>query len=627
MNARTPLHSILVATDLKDGSSPVLRSAGLLADRMGVELHVLHVLEPERRFSMAGGDRVDEETRRIQAGDLLEDQVRQNVPSNVVVKSMKVEHLPAVHSAILRRAEEVEAGLIVLGPQSGGSARSHFLGTTADRVLVMTGIPCLVVEDVIADPVERIGVPVDFSTPSGVALLAALSIGTKLSDDGEDSAAAPELQVMHVGWTIERADNPDLEERELRPRLKQQVDRALYRHPEAQHLRVDTEVLWGNDPASEIAGWVRRDDIDLLVMGTHGRTGFRRAILGSVATRIARRMPCPMLLVPPSYGGGWTREPALDRVLITTDFHDTDVETARWCVRTLAPDARHLLVHVVDEPETPVDFPTGADRTNELLESSTESVRSRLDEMKTMLGEAASPGSSGAVDVMAGEGRPEDEITRMAAEADVDLIVMGGYRHVERQRTAFTSLSSTVERVLRAAPAPVLLVRGRPEQPPGCILVAIDGSEPSLRALAWADLFRRRFDASCTAFFVESPALFDDSDTVSQSMDVSDTSDSMSRGSDDDRTAGWARATARFMRQSIRRAGADSDGFSLRAAIGRPAEEILVEQERSGADLIVLGTHGRGAGMQAVFGSVAGAIIREAPCSVMAVGNPATARE
>ena len=52
------------------------------------------------------------------------------------------------------------------------------------------------------------------------------------------------------------------------------------------------------DPAEEIARYARENDLDLIVIGTHGRTGMSRALLGSVAERVIRTAPCPVLAVP-----------------------------------------------------------------------------------------------------------------------------------------------------------------------------------------------------------------------------------------------------------------------------------------------------------------------------------------
>lgn len=63
-------------------------------------------------------------------------------------------------------------------------------------------------------------------------------------------------------------------------------------------------VLTNGRPAREIAAYARRHRIDLIVMGTHSRTGVSRALLGSVAEGVVRRVPCPVLTVPAASGSG-----------------------------------------------------------------------------------------------------------------------------------------------------------------------------------------------------------------------------------------------------------------------------------------------------------------------------------
>jgi nucleotide-binding universal stress UspA family protein len=75
------------------------------------------------------------------------------------------------------------------------------------------------------------------------------------------------------------------------------------------------------DAANEIARYAREHGVDLLVIGTHGRTGMSRALLGSVAERVIRTAPCPVLVVPASASGSREVEqpflpPSLSRCLV-----------------------------------------------------------------------------------------------------------------------------------------------------------------------------------------------------------------------------------------------------------------------------------------------------------------------
>ena len=83
--------------------------------------------------------------------------------------------------------------------------------------------------------------------------------------------------------------------------LKESSERAIQRIPGdelAQGLTIKREVLSGT-PFLEIIRYARKHEIDLIVLGTHGRSGLVHALMGSVAEKIVRKSPCPVLTVRP----------------------------------------------------------------------------------------------------------------------------------------------------------------------------------------------------------------------------------------------------------------------------------------------------------------------------------------
>lgn len=619
-----PLRSILAATDLSNGSDVIVQAAARLAAQTGAGLHLLHALELPRPPSGDVALRAAFEKQMAEAEHSLRAQARCTMPEDVAPASEHV-GIPVAHRAIKERAAQVEADLIVIGRHRGGAAGAHFLGTTAGRVIRMAEIPCLVVGDPLAEPIRRIGVAIDCSDPSQGALEIALAWALQAS--GEDEAgksARPEIRVMHVGWTVEWIDDPQRGSRVLLPKLERLVEHACTRVPGSETLDVRTEVLWGNDPIEATVLWGRRAKIDLLVMGTRGSTGLRRVLLGSTASSVARQAHCPVLLVPPSLWSGEARTPRLQRVLVATDFAASALEAARWSTRCLAPEAEHLLVHVLEVPEPPAVLAGRYGPREELLWTARKGVRQRLEEQRHMLEEqrrtletAPDADGAGPIRTAAREGGPADEMIRLAEESGADLIVMGSRAQDGREHSAWTWLGTTAERVLRASPTPVLLVRGRLQGPPRNLLVAVDGSEPSLGALAWANFLRSRFGAALTALHVETPFIFEYGDLLPTSTELSALAARASAEQPD-----WLLARTNWLRDEMRRAGADPDAASIRVTVGRPADEIVAEQERGGADLVVLGTHGRGALARVLLGSVASAVLRTVPCSVLAVGDP-----
>jgi nucleotide-binding universal stress UspA family protein len=95
-------------------------------------------------------------------------------------------------------------------------------------------------------------------------------------------ALGARLHVLHVTWPEEIGVT------ELFAALKASLGDAVPVDVAARH----------GDPAEEIVRYARSHGVDLIVVGTHGRSGVSRAVLGSVAERVARHAPCPVLTVP-----------------------------------------------------------------------------------------------------------------------------------------------------------------------------------------------------------------------------------------------------------------------------------------------------------------------------------------
>lgn len=137
-------------------------------------------------------------------------------------------------------------------------------------------------------------VPTDFSEPSQKALAYARAL-TRLFEGS--------LHVLHVveepfvhGWTVEGyvASLPDFRE-ELLHRAAEEMDK-LFTADERKLLQVQLVGRAGN-PFTEIVRYAKQKEIDLIVMGTHGRGKMAQLLLGSVAEKVVRAAPCPVLTV------------------------------------------------------------------------------------------------------------------------------------------------------------------------------------------------------------------------------------------------------------------------------------------------------------------------------------------
>lgn len=140
---------------------------------------------------------------------------------------------------------------------------------------------------------RRILVPTDFSKHSDVALRTATDLSRRY--EGEITLvyvfepvnyALPEGHVLHTPPQIH----------ELQNIFEQRLAQAREDAKAAGAPSVDAKVLTG-PPAGEIVDLAARGKYDLIVMGTHGRTGMRRFLLGSVAEKVVRSAPCAVLTV------------------------------------------------------------------------------------------------------------------------------------------------------------------------------------------------------------------------------------------------------------------------------------------------------------------------------------------
>jgi nucleotide-binding universal stress UspA family protein len=185
--------------------------------------------------------------------------------------------------------------------------------------------------------------------------------------------------------------------------------------------------------------------IDLIVVGTHGRTGYQKLLMGSVAEEIFRRSGVPVLTIGPSEKHGAHRGARFHHVLFPTDFTEESLAAARYALSMAQEnEARLTLLHVMKGPEA----------LDKATEDRISSASFRLHEI---VPEAAE--SWCQPDAVVRFGVAADRILDVAKERDVDLIVLG-VRGRHGVPGAATHLErATAHKVVAHAPCPVLTVR------------------------------------------------------------------------------------------------------------------------------------------------------------------------
>lgn len=294
----TTIRSILVATDLTESSDEVVRAAAELAAARDAELHVLHAFDFPAVATTGKDVPAASFQGRIEAAERkLDEQLGRTLPEGAKAASRRVE-IYVAHRAIVEVAEGVGADLIVLGPHSK-RAGDGILGSTADRIVRSASVPCLIVRGTLSLPVRRIVVPLDLSDPGLGALEVGLAWGVALGGH-DDAATGTEVIVLHVVPRVFETPDFPFDRAVIGPELHREVEAARQRVRGATELEVTEEVRWGETPADEIVKMAAEEGADLLVLGTHGHGVVKRALIGSVASGVARRAPCPVLLVPPA---------------------------------------------------------------------------------------------------------------------------------------------------------------------------------------------------------------------------------------------------------------------------------------------------------------------------------------
>ena len=219
--------------------------------------------------------------------------------------------------------------------------------------------------------------------------------------------------------------------------------------------KVDLEVQSGS-AADEILQRAADLPADLIVLGTHGASGFTRMVLGSVTEKVLRLARCPVLTVPP-HGIAVSRLP-FKRILCGIDFSDSSLSALEYALTVaLGSRATLTLAHVLEwpwhEPPSPAFDQLPAAEAEALRTYRQRREHEALARLQALLPETLREQCRAQVV----HGRPYTELLRLAAEDQADLIVLG----VHGRNVVDTALfGSTANQAVRQATCPVLTVRG-----------------------------------------------------------------------------------------------------------------------------------------------------------------------
>jgi nucleotide-binding universal stress UspA family protein len=278
----------------------------------------------------------------------------------------------------------------------------------------------------------------DFSRPSEGALPFVMSIARNYGSvvnalhvltPPRTEYATPELGDAAV------AVNEDLSQAEM-----EKLDSQLVGIPH------ETNVEWGAAIWPVVEREIKSNQIDLIVVGTRGRTGAQKVLLGSVAEEVFRRSSVPVLTIGPAVTGGAHNNGRFRNVLLATDFGKESEAAAHYAISFAQENqARLTLLHVIRGPRG---------LAKDLQPSSVAEVMHHLSELVPPEAELwCRP------EPVVEYGEPGKAILRAAKSRGADLIVLGLHSTVPPVGTATRILRATAHKVVAHAPCPVLTAR------------------------------------------------------------------------------------------------------------------------------------------------------------------------
>lgn len=283
---------ILVPTDGSDHADWAGAHAVHLAAAFDATVTLLNVVDLDAEAGPFSAGGIDSEYV-----SRLEDKGRETVQAAASALAADVEMdvvtgRPA--EAILEYTDEQDVDLVVMGTHGRTGVQRYVMGSVTERVVSLAEVPVLTVRGRDGERVtdyDEILIPTDGSEAAATAIEHGLAVAERFD------ARIHAVNVVHIGAAT---TSPDLS---LSPELLsalessgETVTEAIADRAEAAGLDTVTAVREGT-PAGTLLDYVDETNIDLVAMGTAGRTGLSRYLLGSTTERVIRRSEAPVLAV------------------------------------------------------------------------------------------------------------------------------------------------------------------------------------------------------------------------------------------------------------------------------------------------------------------------------------------
>jgi nucleotide-binding universal stress UspA family protein len=291
--------TVLAAVDFSKNSYAALRRAARLAHDNDQRLVVVHSVASADedafwRHLVSTPWEVPSKIRKVAEARLRESVQEVLTTSELPDDIAYVVALKDAADGILSAQKGHDAEIIVIGSTGAGKVQNFLLGSSAERVVRESPVPVLTLTpNAPTERFERVLAPIDFADCSRKSLQMAIDIAR------EEQA---KLHILHA-FALPAA-GLSLLDMQAPPEAIEAYEQRKWEQFDAFLEDFDLEgvecsrLLRIDSPASAIRDAVEEEGVDLICMGTRGRRGFKRFVLGSTAGRVVRNVPCSVLTVP-----------------------------------------------------------------------------------------------------------------------------------------------------------------------------------------------------------------------------------------------------------------------------------------------------------------------------------------
>jgi nucleotide-binding universal stress UspA family protein len=287
---------LLVPTDFSDASKGAIRAAAGIAGQFGARVSLLHVYDPKPpglvRAAQDTWTNKAYDPKEAEAASAELAQIRSAELDNLRDVALEVRASPSASAGICEVAGNIGADLVVLGTHGRTSLARLFIGSVAERVV--RHAPCSVMTVTPSAAARAMfGNGILVATDLSEAAEGAVAVGVELARE----FGAPLELVSAVDPTspMVTAEGSMMTKQEIVELTRLGLQQRLQQVAGVEQKRA--EVLVDYPVAEVVCDYAGQREPELLVVATHGRRGVKRVLLGSVAERIVRHAPCPVLTV------------------------------------------------------------------------------------------------------------------------------------------------------------------------------------------------------------------------------------------------------------------------------------------------------------------------------------------